>query len=484
MLNKINLKLFTIFFVLIFSFGVLKTNSAEIGTKYDLGLRLLGDYNYDEPNFMSLRSGYRANDDRFKNIGVLFNLKHGFLVNGVLSEFEIDTSYQKFKQTYDSKTTEKMHDIDTDISNMRALYGIQLNEKLMLKIGLGDRTLYHHWKGKTSAGGLAYDRVQNYTYIPILAELNAPIRELNLDGKFKMEYGLIVNGNLDNKWTHIAGHATNNVMHNDKGYMWKTSYEAKINDYIFEPYYEFISVDDSNITAFAEGGFMEPYNTTKEIGLKVKKEFNSNSRKQISDFKTFGENTNFYFGVKALKVKIDTGLSAATGSTTIDEEDTGRSIISGMNIFDGGEKDLFNLDIEVAYNDFGKAFLHSKTGDTFVVDGRYLNGKFAAGTTLTAGSNFTYMIESYSTAIGLKPHINIPFVDGLYLNANLGYHKWDQHELEASALSGWRNHYGTDTYSGYGIGIKKDNLEFGVEYVEHNMYYDAESMSVSLKYNF
>ena len=69
----------------------------------------MGDYNYDEPNFMNLRSGYRARRDKVKNIGALFNIKHGFLIKEVLSEFEIDTSYQKFTQSYDSKSSGNSH---------------------------------------------------------------------------------------------------------------------------------------------------------------------------------------------------------------------------------------------------------------------------------------------------------------------------------------------------------------------------------------
>lgn len=479
MITFLNFKFFIIFFLLIFSFGNFKTNSAEIGTNYELGVSFLGDYNYDEPNFMNLRSGYRARRDKVKNIGALFNIKHGFLIKEVLSEFEIDTSYQKFTQSYDSKSSGNMHNIDTDVSNIRVLYGIQMTEKLMLKTGLGFRELYHHWSGKTSSGASAYDRVQNYTYVPILAELNAPISELGLNGKFKLEYGLIINGNLDNKWGHLAGFDNNTEMTNDKGYIWKSSYEAKMNGYILEPYYEFINVDDSNLA----DGFLEPANTTKEIGLKVKKGFGS-SRKEISNFKTIGNNSNFYFGVNALKVKIDTGLSTPTGSTDIDEEDIGRSITSGMNIFKDEWNNRYKLDVEVSYNEFGKAHLACKNGDTFIVDGRYQNSKFAAGTTLSCPSPLVWMIESYSTSIGLKPNINIPLVDGLFVNANLGFHKWDQHELIGQGIADWRNYYGTDRYTGYGVGFKKNNLELGVETLKHNMYYNAESVSVSLKYNF
>ena len=78
-----------------------------------------------------------------------------------------------------------MTDIDTEIYNLRALYGLQLSKKLMLKSGLGYRYLFHHWKNRvTTTGGKGYDREQDYTYIPILAELNSSKGILKFE-KFK-----------------------------------------------------------------------------------------------------------------------------------------------------------------------------------------------------------------------------------------------------------------------------------------------------------
>jgi hypothetical protein len=89
-----------------------------------------------------------------------------------------------------------MKDIDTEIYNLRALYGVQLSEKLMLKSGLGYRNLYHFWQDRQSTtGAYGYDREQDYTYIPIIAELKMPIPELNLDGKLNLEFDQIIEGN-------------------------------------------------------------------------------------------------------------------------------------------------------------------------------------------------------------------------------------------------------------------------------------------------
>lgn len=477
--KKISCNALLVLFFIIFSFENFKLNAAEIGTKYNFGLSFLGNYDYDEPNFMNLRSGYQATEDRLNNIGVLFNYKNGFFVGGALTEFEIDTSYQELTQTYWSNSSGTMTDIDTDIYNIRALYGIQTTENIMLKSGWGFRNLYHHWSGLTSTGSGVYDREQDYYYIPFIAEFNAPISELELDGKLKLEYDLIFHGKIDSKWSHLAGKNNRNTpMINDKGYMWKASYEANTENFIFEPYYEFISVDDSSVV----DGFLEPANTTKELGLRVKKEFNKN-RKISNDFKKIGNNKKFYFGINALLSEIDSGLSKPTGTTKIDEKNRGHSIISGINIFDGSQKNPFNLNLEIAYNQFGKSYLHCKNGDTFTVDGRYQNKKFAKGTALTCTGDLRYLIESYSTAVGFKPSINLPF-GGLFVNANLGFHRWDQSELIGTSSGDWKKYYGIDSYKGLGFGIKKQNFEFGINYLDHKMYYDAKSTIANISYNF
>ena len=43
---------------------------------------------------------------------------------------------------------------------------------------------------------------------------------------------------------------------------------------------------------------------------------------------------------------------------------------------------------------------------------------------------------------------------------------------------------GYDTYMGIGLGFKTKTLTFAIEYLEHNMDYDAKSMGGELKYNF
>ena len=473
-------KLFLLTFVI--SIFQMNLNAAEIGSKHEYGISLLGSYEYEERKFMNLRSGSQAEKDQLENLGFLYNYKNAFIKNDYLNEFEFDSSYQFLTQTYNSYGTGTMDDIKVEIYNLRALYGFQLSEKLMLKSGLGYRHLYHYWQDRhSSTGAIGYDREQDYTYLPILAELKMPIPELNLDGKLKLEYDIILQGNNTSYNAYRGGANTDDKFENNNGYIWKVSYEGERNGINFEPYYEFMNIDNSIRDA---SGSFEPANTTKEIGLRLTKVFNS-ERVSASDYKKLLENDNFYFGVQYLRTEVESGFSAPTGEATIDEDGYGYSLVSGMTVIDGINDQPFKLDVELAYNQFGETIQFCNNGDSIVTDGRYQNGKFASGATLTCtADNNEVAINSYSTTIGIKP--SIAFDNGMFVSASLGFNKWDQSEEDS--VPGTRNssfyYDGIDNYHGLGAGINRGNLALSIEYLDHDMYYDAKSTSASLKYNF
>lgn len=469
-------------FLLLIPIFQINLNAAEIGSKHEYGLSFLGSYEYEEPKLMHLRSGSQATDDELENLGFLYNYKNAFINDGgLLNEFEFDSSYQFLTQTYWSNGTGTMKDIDTEIYNLRALYGIQLSDKLMLKSGLGYRHLYHFWQNRISTTGhYGYDREQDYTYIPIIAELKMPIPELNLDGKLNIEFDQIIEGNNTSYLGYLGGSYKDLEFKNSDGYAWKVSYEGKRNGFTFEPYYEFMHVDDSNTVSSS----LEPANTTKEVGLRVKKEFNSN-RSVATDYKEVLGNDDFYFGVQLLRSEVETGASAPTGTTKIEDEDYGYSIVSGMQVLDGINDKPIKLDVELAYNQFGQSSIGCNNGDTFVVDGRFRGGNWASGTTLTCNTDgYNTVIESYSTSLGLKPSLDLS--NGLSLNGIFGYHRWNQIETEAyvGTRASSTSYDDIDTYMGIGFSLNQGNLNLGLDYLEHNMYYDAETISASLKYNF
>ena len=167
------------------------------------------------------------------------------------------------------------------------------------------------------------------------------------------------------------------------------------------------------------------------------------------------------------------------------EEDTGFSIVSGMNIFDEIQGLPIKLDIEIAFNQFGDSVSSTNNGDTLTTDGRYRNGAYGAGSVVTDWvDNNDVKIESYSTSIGIKPSFKI--LNNLFINANLGFHRWDQSELDftPSTVYYTNNYSGVDTYIGAGLSYKKNNISLEIEYLEHDMYYDAKSMGGELKYHF
>jgi hypothetical protein len=459
------------------SFTIFQTQlkaEEELGSQHTVGLGFILDYEYSEPYLMHLRAGQSATADEYANIGILYNYKNAFLTNGYLSELELDTSFQSMTQTYWSNGTGTMQDIDVEIFNLRALYGIQVSNKLMLKSGLGYRHLYHYWQNRQSTtGGYGYDREQDYTYIPILAELNSS------KGILKFEYDYIVEGSNTSYAAYLGGANKDNTYTNNNGHMWKISHESQHGDYIFEPYYEFLRVETSD----AVGGYVEPYNVTNEIGFRIKKEFNS-KRASVPDYKKMITDDQFYFGFQLLMSEIDSGWSSPAGNTKINEENDGFSIVSGMNVIDGVKGVPFRLDFEVAFNQFGDATLTGNANDSFITDGRYGKKTYTNGTRLTWSNNDSALvIESYSTSLGVKPSFNI--LDTLSIYTNLGLHRWDQSEITSYSGSVSNSEYkGTDIYYGVGAGYKFSGFSAEIEYLEHEMYYNAKSFSGALKYNF
>ena len=471
---KCRLKIILVILTFLFSYSNLKAEE-ELGSQHSVGLGFLYDYEYSEPHLMHLRAGKSATSDTWANIGILYNYKNTFIKNDYLSEIELDTSFQFLTQSYWSNGTGTMEDIDVEIFNLRALYGLQLSSKLMLKSGLGYRYLYHYWQNRQSTtGAYGYDREQDYTYIPFLIELNSS------KGILKFEYDYIIEGNNTSYLGYLGGTNKDLDFKNNDGYMWKISFEEEINGIIYEPYYEFLRIEDSNTVS----GSVEPQNTTNEIGFKIKKEFNS-KRASVSNYKKIITNDEYYIGMQVLMSEVESGFSSPTGSAKIEEEDTGLSIVSGMKIIDDIKGLPLRLYLEVAFNQFGDSISSCNSGDTLTTDGRYINGKFAAGSVLSCGANNNdVVIKSYSTSVGIKPSFMV--IDNLFLNGNIGLHSWNQVENDFWPGTNYsRTEYkGTDLYYGVGASYKIKSFTAEIGYLEHNMYYDAKSLTGEIKYNF
>ena len=475
-----NLKL--IFVSILFLFKVSAAQSSDLGTIHTYGISLIGSYEYEEPDTMNLRSGLVAAEDKLENIGFVYNYKNSALVGGYLDEFEFDIGYQIMRQSYWSNGTGTLDDNKVTVFNSRILYGSQYSKKLMLKTGIGYRKLYDYTQDRqTTTGHWGYDREQDFAYIPILAEIDAPVPELKLKGKLKIEFDHIFSGKNTSYMAYLGGDNQDLNFKNNDGYIWKVSYQSKYKDYILEPYYEFMSVEESDISS----GYYEPSNTTKEFGLKISKVF-AGKRKALDDYKTSFDNDEYYFGIKLLNSKVESGLSNPTGSAKIDEEDYGYSLISGFKILDKFQGYPINLNLEFGFNQFGESNAKCDNGESFITDGRYQNGLYSSGTTLNCNADNTILtVDSYSTSVGVNAKYLIPKND-IFTSFTYGFHRWDQGETVYSPGS----NYGTSDYSdidqfySIGLGIDHNNFTFGVEHSKHDMYYDATSKSVYAKYNF
>lgn len=453
---------FIAFLISNFSFAAEKSN------QHELGLQITGYYSYDEPHFMYNRS--YLGDNLLDNFGLVYNYKEQRLINDYLYEFEIDTDYKRIKYDYWSNTTGTDSDVKNEIVNIRLLGGMQFFENLMLKTGYGYRYLKDHSGYRTTTTGhLGYDRIQDYQYIPFLAEINAPVGSLN--GKLKLEYDHIFDGRIESKLSQTG---SSDVVHkNEDGYMVKASYKFPYNGFKFEPYYIFQSVEESNVVS----GTQEPSNTTNEYGLKLTKVFGENN-KITNGYRTpYSSSPEIYFGSGVMFTKVDTGYEPITAK--LDEKNRGYKIFAGLPV---AEK----INLEFAYNNFGEAVLSGDNGDTFVDSkGKYNHGQFSPGSTLQFTANGGGLnIRSESTSVEFKPKVS---KDGFEILPMMGFHKWDQSEKLAYSTSNGN----TADYTGvdliYGIGLKaktQGNLTVSLNYAEYPMYYDASAYNLSLDYKF
>ena len=475
-----NFKIFILSFLLIFKF--LPVQSSDLGTIHSYGLSFIGSYEYEEPDVMNLRSGLVAEEDKIKNLGFLYNYKNSALVGGYLDEFEFDIGYQIMRQTYWSNGTGTLDDNKVNVFNSRILYGSQYSKKLMLKTGVGYRRLYDYGQNRqTTTGHYGYDREQEYAFIPIIAEIDAPIPELKLKGKLKIEFDYIFSGENTSYLAYLGGNYQDLNFKNNDGYIWKVSYQSKYKDYILEPYYEFMSIEESDIVS----GSYEPSNTTKEIGLKLSKVF-AGKREKTDEYNTSFENDEYYFGIRFLNSKVENGFSNLTGAAKTDKKDFGYSIISGFKLLDKLQNHPININFEIGFNQFGESNLNCNNGDTVVTNGSFQNGKYSNGQTLTCSANNTNVtIDSYSTSFGINTKYQIP-KNQMFASLTYGFHNWDQSETTYSP-GGSNTAYDysdlNDFYS-VGFGIEHKNFIFALEHSDHDMYYDSTSKSLIAKYNF
>ena len=156
-----------------------------------------------------------------------------------------------------------------------------------------------------------------------------------------------------------------------------------------------------------------------------------------------------YFGAEYTWNKIDTGIQNI--SSNLDEKDNGYSIFLGI-------EPNKNLDIELSYNDFGKASLSGVNGNQFGID----------GTIITFGGPGTVTIKANSYGVALKPKAEL--APGFEVFGTLGYHMWDA-ELNAVGVGGAlsASEDGNDIFYGVGLKYTSGNLSAALTYTEYEL---------------
>jgi len=176
----------------------------------------------------------------------------------------------------------------------------------------------------------------------------------------------------------------------------------------------------------------------------------------------YSADINGYVGGNLGQGSIDTGVSALTGTASLDEEDLGWKIYGGVNLNE-------YLAIEIQYADFGEATLSGNPGDTFFAPGFGTLTFVLPGELATGGDSFGF---SAVAGVDINEYIR-PY-------ARLGGHQWDA-SLSESVAGGFSQTLadddGFDIF--YGIGIKVTISEqFSVVAEYENYGFDEEDVEL------
>ena len=156
------------------------------------------------------------------------------------------------------------------------------------------------------------------------------------------------------------------------------------------------------------------------------------------------QKSKVYVGAEYTNNKINTGVSNV--SSSLDEKDNGYSIFLGTEVNK-------NLDVEISYNDFGKASLRGVEGNQFRYDGTLYEFLETASVS----------VEATSYGFALRPKMDIN--KNVDLVGILGLHRWDA-KLSAATVTdrGSISDTGTDLFYGLGVKANFDQFSVGLNY--------------------
>lgn len=141
----------------------------------------------------------------------------------------------------------------------------------------------------------------------------------------------------------------------------------------------------------------------------------------------------FYVGGSAGLSMMDTGVTATSGGTDLDEDDFGYKAYVGWQV-----NEIFG--VEAHYADFGGASISGNSGDSFRLKG--VNYAFA---------NNNAEIDLDARSIGVAPVIGVNVTDWFRPFVKAGVHYWDfDAELTDATGSASASDDGTDFFYGAG----------------------------------
>ena len=171
-----------------------------------------------------------------------------------------------------------------------------------------------------------------------------------------------------------------------------------------------------------------------------------------------------YVGIDYLNTKIDSGVTNI--SSNLDEKDSGYSLYAGFPI----DK---NLDLEISYNDFGKASLSGVSGNQFILD----------GTTYQFITTASLSVSASSIGVAVKPKFEVS--ENISLYSRLGVHNWDtKFNITSTNTTANVDDDGSDVFYGFGVEVNFENFKGKVGYSVYNLDEDVDSINVGLTYNF
>jgi len=182
----------------------------------------------------------------------------------------------------------------------------------------------------------------------------------------------------------------------------------------------------------------------------------------------FSADNGWYVGLGIGQSTIDTGVSATTGTASLDEEGT------ALKVFAGYEINKY-IAVEAHYLDAGEASLTGNTGDTFVAD----------GTAYVFTSN-NVSINAEAISYGLSGVFTYPLHQYFAPFAKLGFQKWD---IDATVSNGSSSASITDDGTGalFGVGVRADiteNISVRAEFERYDIDDDLDIVSASFVYRF